>query len=57
VRIDVEGAQARLFVNDAPQPALIVNDLKMGANATGAVGLWIYNGTVAHFRDVRIVRH
>jgi hypothetical protein len=56
VRIDVDGAQARLFVNDARQPALIVNDLKMGPNATGAVGLWIYNGTIAHFRDVRIVR-
>jgi hypothetical protein len=56
VRIDVDGARARLFVNGAPQPALIVNDLKMGANAAGAVGLWIYNGTVAHFRDIRIVR-
>jgi hypothetical protein len=35
---------------------LIVNDMKMGANAAGAVGLWIYNGTIAHFRDVKIVR-
>jgi hypothetical protein len=56
VRIDVDGAKARLFVNGAAQPALIVNDLKMGADAHGAVGLWIYNGTVAHFRDVKIVR-
>jgi hypothetical protein len=56
VRIEIDGARARLFVNGAPQPALIVNDLKMGASAAGAVGLWIYNGTVAHFRDVRIVR-
>jgi hypothetical protein len=56
VRIEIDGARARLFVNGAPQPALIVNDLKMGAEATGAVGLWIYNGTVAHFRDVRIIR-
>jgi hypothetical protein len=56
VRIDVDGARAKLFVNGASQPALIVNDLKMGANASGAVGLWIYNGTIAHFRDVRITR-
>jgi hypothetical protein len=56
VRIDVEGPKAKLFVNGANQPALIVNDLKMGADAKGAVGLWIYNGTVAHFRDVKIVR-
>jgi len=56
VRIDVDGARARLFVNGAAQPTLIVNDLKMGADATGPVGLWIYNGSVAHFRDLRIVR-
>lgn len=56
MRIDVDGARARLFINNSPQPTLIVNDLKMGARATGGIGLWIYNGTVAHFRDLRIVR-
>ena len=56
LRIEVDGTRARLFVNDAPQPTLIVNDLKMGAEATGPVALWIYNGTVAHFRDLRITR-
>jgi hypothetical protein len=56
VRIDIDDVRARLFVNGASQPALIVNDLKMGADARGAIGLWIYNGTIAHFRDVRVVR-
>src|SRR2546426_10511611 len=30
LRVDVDGLRARLFVNGAPQPALIVNDLKRG---------------------------
>lgn len=52
IRIEVRGAQARLFVHDQPQPVLIVNDVKSGANARGAVALWIEPGTVAHFRNL-----
>ena len=54
VRIEVNGNKARLFVNGTAQPALIVNDLKLGASASGPVGLWIGPGTVAHFANVRI---
>ncbi len=39
LRIDVHGQSARLYVDRAPQPALVVNDLKRPASA-GAVGLW-----------------
>lgn len=52
IRIEVRGAQARLYVGDQPQPVLIVNDVKSGASATGGVALWIGPGTVAHFRDL-----
>ena len=31
VKVDVSGVRARLFVNGAAQPTLIVNDLKRGA--------------------------
>jgi hypothetical protein len=31
---------------------LVVNDVKSGASAKGAVALWIGVGTVAHFRDL-----
>lgn len=55
IRIVVEGQRARLFVNDQSQPTLIVNDVKSGANAQGGVALWIGPGTVAHFRNLRIV--
>lgn len=52
VRIEVEGTQARLFVHGAAQPALIVNDLKMGTRR-GTIALWIGEGTVAYFRNVK----
>lgn len=54
VKIEVRGAQARLYVHDQPQPTLIVNDLKTGAAATGGVALWIDVGTEAHFRNLTV---
>ncbi len=54
IRIEVRGAQARLFVHDQQQPVLIVNDVKSGAAAKGAVALWLGPGTVAHFRNLRV---
>jgi hypothetical protein len=55
MRIEVSGSKARLYVNGAAQPALIVNDLKAG-DSSGVVALWIGPGTVAHFADVKIAR-
>ena len=54
IRIEVRGDRARLFVHGQEQPTLIVNDVKSGARARGAIALWIDAGTVAHFRDVRV---
>jgi hypothetical protein len=56
MRIEVQDATAKLFVGTAPQPVLIVNDLKRGADAHGSVGLYVDNGTDGHFRKLR-VRH
>jgi hypothetical protein len=52
IRIEVKGAQARLYVHGNEQPTLIVNDLKSGADGKGAVALWVGPGTVAHFREL-----
>jgi hypothetical protein len=52
IRIEVRGAQAKLYVHDQPQPVLVVNDVKSGPSAKGAVALWIGPGTVAHFRNL-----
>ena len=48
VRVVVAGERASLYVNDAPQPTLVVNDLKLGA-ARGKIGLWIGSGTIGYF--------
>ena len=56
IKIDVRGDKARLYVNDNPQPVLIVNDVKSGANARGAVALWIGPGTIGHFRNVTVTQ-
>lgn len=54
MRIEVQGAQARLFVQHAEQPSLIVNEMKLGARRRGGIGLWIESGTVGYFSELRI---
>ena len=54
IRIEVHGRQARLFVNNASQPVLIVNDLKHGPDLTGGIGLWVDVGTEGYFADLKI---
>ena len=56
LKIEVAGAKARLYVNGATQPSLIVNDLKLGAGASGPVALWIGPGTDGYFTDVTVKR-
>ncbi|WP_428663205.1 family 16 glycoside hydrolase [Runella sp.] len=57
IRIEVKGKQANLFLNDSRQPTLIVNDLKMGENASGALGLFVDVGTEGYFKDLKITKH
>jgi len=52
-RLVVQGTTARLFVHGAPQPCLIVNDLKLG-DTSGAVVLWIGPGTEGYFSGLSI---
>ena len=53
LRIVVDGVRARLFVNGASHPALIVNDLKLGATG-GSIALWIGQGTEAYFGPLTV---
>jgi hypothetical protein len=53
LKIEVRGDKARLYVHDAPQPVLLVTDLKRG-QSQGQIALWIGPGTVAHFANLRI---
>jgi hypothetical protein len=56
IKIVVKDETARLYVNGAAQPALIVNDLKQGKDLRGSIGLWIGPGTLGHFTDVKITK-
>ena len=52
-KIEVDGRKARLYVNGAEQPCLIVNDLKLDPQ-TGGVALWVGPGTEGYFANLKI---
>jgi hypothetical protein len=52
-KIEVKGETAKLYVNGARQPTMIVNDLKLGASK-GKLGLWVGPRSVAHFSSLRV---
>jgi hypothetical protein len=54
LKIEIENGKARFYVGGANQPTLLVNDLKMGAQAHGPVAFWVGLGTVAHFANLKI---
>lgn len=56
MRIEVNGAQAKLYLHNQQQPSLIVNDLKHGANVTGGIALWVEVGTEGYFKDLKIIK-
>jgi hypothetical protein len=56
MRIEVKDKQARLFLNNNKQPSLIVNDLKLGDNVSGTIGLWVDGGTEGYFKDLKITK-
>ena len=53
MRIVVSGTTARLFVNGADQPCLVVNGLKLG-EARGPVALWSHASTDGYFSNLRV---
>jgi len=52
-RIEVEGRKARLYVNGAEEPCLIVNDMKLEPRE-GGVALWVGPGTEGYFANLKI---
>lgn len=55
LKIEVANSQAKLYINNSKQPVLIVNDLKHGANAAGAIGLFVDIGTEGYFKDLVVI--
>jgi hypothetical protein len=55
VKIDIKGTTAKLYLHEAEEPSLVVNDLKLG-KTHGTVALWIGPGTDAYFSNLTIRR-
>jgi hypothetical protein len=53
VKIEVAGTKARLFLNGASQPSLVVNDLKLG-EGRGKIALWARISSEAYFSNLRV---
>ena len=53
-KIEVRGTVAKLYINGAEQPTLIVSDLKQPLS-TGSVALWVGQGTIAYFAGLKIM--
>jgi hypothetical protein len=53
LKIEVKDDKARLYVNGASQPCLIVQDLKYG-KSTGAIALWVGPGTDGYFTNLNV---
>lgn len=54
MRIEVQGKEAKLFLNNGKHPVLVVKDLKLGENNEGGIGLWVEIGTEGYFKDLKI---
>jgi hypothetical protein len=54
LKIVIKGTQARLFLGNNKQPSLIVNDLKLGPDASGSIGLFVDIGTEGYFADLKV---
>jgi hypothetical protein len=55
LKIEVKDAHAKFYVNNAKQPTLIVNDLKLGKDAKGGIGLWVDTGTEGYFANLKVI--
>jgi len=53
IKIEVTGTKARLYVNGADQPCLIVNDLKLG-ESRGQIALWTSVETEGYFSNLTL---
>ncbi|MBD2756711.1 hypothetical protein [Spirosoma validum] len=56
MKIVVNGQKAQLYLGDNKQPSLVVNDLKLGADASGGIGLWVDVGTEGYFADLKMTK-
>ena len=51
IKIVVDGKTAKLYLHNAEQPSLIVNDLKH-EDSEGKIALWLHSSTLARYRNL-----
>ena len=56
IRIEVKGKVAKLFIDAGKEPVLSVDNLKLGAENQGKIGLWVGIGTNAFFKNLKITK-
>lgn len=56
LKLVIQGDTGKLYVNGVKQPTLIVNDLKLGSNVSGKLGLWVGPGTEAYFSNMKVTK-
>ncbi|WP_321384482.1 hypothetical protein [uncultured Enterococcus sp.] len=54
IKAVVEEEKAAFYVNDGEEPILSVENLKLGAEAKGSIGLFVDIGTQGFFKDLKI---
>ncbi len=57
MKIVVKGGQAKLYLNDNSQPCLVINDLKLGSDVSGGIGLFVDVGTEGYFSDLKVFKN
>lgn len=55
MRIEFDGREAVLYLNNHPRPAFLVNPL-LGSSASGSIALFVDIGTIGYFKDLRLQR-
>jgi hypothetical protein len=51
IKIEVADKVAKLYIHDAEQPSLIINDLKH-EESEGKIALWLHSSTLARYRNL-----
>ncbi|EIB6518861.1 hypothetical protein K9D97_001419 [Enterococcus faecalis] len=57
IKAVIEDQTANFYVNDEETPALIVNNLILGSEERGSIGLFVDIGTQGFFKDLKITSY
>ena len=56
MRVELQGKQAKLYLNNQKTASFIVSELK-GNTTKGGIGLWVDIGTEGFFKDLKVIKY